>query len=631
MKDTKLETAKQTSPLLENHPANDHHKEPNQQGRSSLQTDPTAQITCRLGDTSCAGAHAETLNRTTIQPASDALLRLQRQYGNQFVQRVVHLSRQAAGEVGVPPDVEQAIQKARGGGQALDNTVRTQMESAFGTDFSSVRVHTDSQADSLNHSLGARAFATGQDIFFKQGEYNPASSSGCELLAHELTHVLQHNNAPVQSQLTLGAPHDEYEREADRVAHTIMEQVPLSNTEQSNSHTIQRKKGEKNGVRGEHSGGVNSPKIADLGQKTRNRIYCDFAVPPTTPNRRVRTLTEAQIQDAIAYNRARHTDANEIGLMRDILGVNRSPSVIDNDFVLAVVRYQAQYGLDQDGRIGGRTADRLAREIVAESQRLGAGNLGSLAPEFQLKTSLETLVNGNNRTYATYKNAIQAASIIQRHVVLQDQSFLRRLQGLLPWNNFAKCIELLGRQAPTGAEMRTDPIVRAALNTAWAASTPAITIWPVHDNTQPAGPCNPPIGAPPPATPAHEEGGFIYMNLITSDLATRPVPAGGQAVLTLNNPPLVADSIVVGAYHTHPNVGVCWGAPFFSTGIVGDTTWTVNNGVPLLMRGAFPAIANISDHATGTRRRHLAGNRGLPGASGGLAPQATSNRSYDEL
>ena len=69
-----------------------------------LQRDPTAQLSCRVGDASCAGAHAETLNRAAVQPAPDTLLRLQRQYGNRFVQRVVDLSRQGEGEAGVAPE-----------------------------------------------------------------------------------------------------------------------------------------------------------------------------------------------------------------------------------------------------------------------------------------------------------------------------------------------------------------------------------------------------------------------------------------------------------------------------------------------------------------------------------------------
>jgi hypothetical protein len=52
-------------------------------------------------------------------------------------------------------------------------------------------VHTGTNADALSRSLQARAFTTGQDIFFRSGEYSPASSSGQKLIAHELTHTKQ--------------------------------------------------------------------------------------------------------------------------------------------------------------------------------------------------------------------------------------------------------------------------------------------------------------------------------------------------------------------------------------------------------------------------------------------------------
>ncbi|NEQ97270.1 MAG: DUF4157 domain-containing protein [Cyanothece sp. SIO2G6] len=86
---------------------------------------------------------------------------------------------------------EQELNAARGGGQALTPELQTQMGQAMGTDFSGVRVHTDGRSDALNQSVGARAFTTGQDVFFKQGEYQPGSRGGQELIAHELTHVVQ--------------------------------------------------------------------------------------------------------------------------------------------------------------------------------------------------------------------------------------------------------------------------------------------------------------------------------------------------------------------------------------------------------------------------------------------------------
>ena len=152
-----------------------------------------------------------------------SILQMQRACGNRYVQRMIQRAR-AESESHVSADVEQTIQTARGSGQALDNGVRDQMEPALGADFGGVRVHTDGRADGLNRDLNARAFTTGQDIFFRQGEYSPGSSGGRELLAHELTHVVQQNGKQVQTKLALGAPGDRFEQEADSVARAISQQ-----------------------------------------------------------------------------------------------------------------------------------------------------------------------------------------------------------------------------------------------------------------------------------------------------------------------------------------------------------------------------------------------------------------------
>ncbi len=92
-------------------------------------------------------------------------------------------------------DLESSIQSARGSGQSLDAGLQTKMGQAMGADFSGVKVHTDSQSDQLNKSIQARAFTTGQDVFFRQGAYNASSKDGQELIAHELTHVVQQNGS----------------------------------------------------------------------------------------------------------------------------------------------------------------------------------------------------------------------------------------------------------------------------------------------------------------------------------------------------------------------------------------------------------------------------------------------------
>ncbi|MDJ0590829.1 MAG: DUF4157 domain-containing protein, partial [Pleurocapsa sp. MO_226.B13] len=88
-------------------------------------------------------------------------------------------------------DLESSIQQTQGGGQPLEDKVREPMEQAFGADFSGVRIHTDRSAVGMNQELGAQAFTHGNDIYFDDGKYNPQSSEGQHLLAHELTHTVQ--------------------------------------------------------------------------------------------------------------------------------------------------------------------------------------------------------------------------------------------------------------------------------------------------------------------------------------------------------------------------------------------------------------------------------------------------------
>ena len=126
------------------------------------------------------------------KPLADTVQREAMPEEEEDVQMKPDLQRQAAGGE-ASAQVESTISGARGQGQPLSDDVRGSMEGAFGTNFGGVRVHTDEQSDQLNSSLQSRAFTTGQDIFFKKGEFSPGSRGGQELLAHELTHVVQQN------------------------------------------------------------------------------------------------------------------------------------------------------------------------------------------------------------------------------------------------------------------------------------------------------------------------------------------------------------------------------------------------------------------------------------------------------
>ena len=236
---------------------------------------PLENLTCKIGDNACAAKHVSVIQRAGLfHPMNESqkvhsLLRLQQQYGNRFVQRVIaqhtiqtklqvgqpgdiyeqeadrvaeqvmrmsepHLQRQVEPEEEemeeeliqtkpiaaqitplvqrqieeeegellqtksfsnhtpkVAPNLESRIHALKGGGQPLPESVRTFFEPRFGYDFSQVQVHTDTEASKTARAMNARAYTLGHDIVFGAGQYAPETAAGKQLLAHELTHVVQ--------------------------------------------------------------------------------------------------------------------------------------------------------------------------------------------------------------------------------------------------------------------------------------------------------------------------------------------------------------------------------------------------------------------------------------------------------
>jgi hypothetical protein len=169
-----------------------------------------------------SGTRAGTANR---RPAAAAhpVHALQRLVGNRAARRMLAESTPEQ----APAAVERAVDAERGGGERLVSEVREPMEAAFGADFRDVRVHHDAAAAGLARQVGARAFATGSDVFFGAGTYQPSNSAGRELLAHELAHVVQQTGPGVRTKLEVGPPGDALEVEADRAARAVVEQESL--------------------------------------------------------------------------------------------------------------------------------------------------------------------------------------------------------------------------------------------------------------------------------------------------------------------------------------------------------------------------------------------------------------------
>lgn len=104
----------------------------------------------------------------------------------------------------VSAETEAAIRRAGQHGTPLAPGVRRQMDSAFGADFSQVRLHDGPDASGLNATLGARAFTVGSDIYFRDGLPDMSRRDGQELLAHELTHTIQQSGSRVVQRVTVG-------------------------------------------------------------------------------------------------------------------------------------------------------------------------------------------------------------------------------------------------------------------------------------------------------------------------------------------------------------------------------------------------------------------------------------------
>jgi hypothetical protein len=95
--------------------------------------------------------------------------------------------------------LSQQLKEQSGKGAQLSPEVRNEMSHAIGADFGGVNIHTGPKAVELSNELGAQAFTHGNDVYFNSGKYDTESSTGKQLLAHELTHVVQQGAAPAFS------------------------------------------------------------------------------------------------------------------------------------------------------------------------------------------------------------------------------------------------------------------------------------------------------------------------------------------------------------------------------------------------------------------------------------------------
>jgi hypothetical protein len=96
-------------------------------------------------------------------------------------------------------DFERSIESSKNDGAPLPDSTRAGIEPYVNADLSNARIHTNKNAAAMSASIGARAFTVGNDVYFGRNAYNPHSSEGRGLIAHEAAHVVQQNKGNLSS------------------------------------------------------------------------------------------------------------------------------------------------------------------------------------------------------------------------------------------------------------------------------------------------------------------------------------------------------------------------------------------------------------------------------------------------
>jgi outer membrane protein OmpA-like peptidoglycan-associated protein len=118
----------------------------------------------------------------------------------------LHRKEGGAGPEFAPGSVHEVLNSP---GQPLDAETRAFIEPRMGHDFSHVRLHTDAKAAQSARDVNALAYTSGSNVVFGGAQYNPRSSDGRRLMAHELAHVVQQRTSKPAAVHRQTAPADE--------------------------------------------------------------------------------------------------------------------------------------------------------------------------------------------------------------------------------------------------------------------------------------------------------------------------------------------------------------------------------------------------------------------------------------
>lgn len=162
--------------------------------------------------------------RSNTSPRAEMMQRAQQTHGNRAIQRFLSVQRTSANtyvEEVTDDQLGNKIGKKSGSGDLLDEATRSRLEKELEENLSNVQVHTDAEADHLARAVKAPAFASGRNIFFQAGQFDPKSEDGMKLLAHQAIHTVQQSKGPVDgkpsdSGVIISDGSDTFEQEAQQ-------------------------------------------------------------------------------------------------------------------------------------------------------------------------------------------------------------------------------------------------------------------------------------------------------------------------------------------------------------------------------------------------------------------------------
>jgi Domain of unknown function (DUF4157)/Putative peptidoglycan binding domain len=243
-------------------------------------------------------------------------------------------------------------------GRPLDPRTRSLVEERFGHDFQAVRVHTDARAASSARAIGAAAYTVGEHIVFGSTEFAPTPGRGLEVLAHELTHVVQQRVRPASASEHEGVGGDESEElEARTAASRAGNPSPRELVELADPATRSA-----------------SPGTCARSEPRETRLQA-LADPNVSQVRDEAGRTEADPRNQpVLHVEARH---DAVRLLKEKLIANgakgidltRDPDLYSLATWIAVRKFQWSYGLDPDGVVGKDTWTMLVGPPVLDLDR----------------------------------------------------------------------------------------------------------------------------------------------------------------------------------------------------------------------------------------------------------------------